>query len=852
MGNLAASVRYALRQFRLAPVFTIAAILTLSVGIGGTTAIFTLMDTVMLRALPVTDPAALYRIGEGDNCCVQGSPQERWGLFSFPFYERLKSETPEFDQLAAFQAGTPRMGVRRQGVDQSSRPIVTEYVTGNYFTTLGVGALAGRIFTASDDQAAAPPVVVISHHLWDSAYGRDPSMIGATLSIEGHPFQVVGVTPPGFFGDTLRGNPPDIWIPIQHEPLITNNGGLLQAPFSGWLRVIGRLKPGASVDGVGPRLTGVLRGWMQTDARYPSDWMPDIIRTLPKQVINVIPAGAGIGVMKEQYRESLEILLVVCALVMLIACANVANLLLARGVARRAQTAVRLAVGATRKHLVTQALVESVLLSLGGVVAGVFVSIAATRLLLSLAFTAAKFLPIGVTPSPLALTAALTMSVVTGVVFGTVPAWFATRTNPIEALRGVGRTIGDRASIARATLLIVQATLSIVLVSGAAMLARSLNKVEHQDFGYEVGNRVLITLNPPAATYSVEKLTALYRTLEDRLTRLPGVQGAGLALYNPLTNNWGELVLVAGHPPPAMSDQSGASWDRVSASYLQNLGMRLVRGRMFSNSDNENTVPVAIVNEAFVRRFFKSAEDPIGQHFGFDLPENVNTFEIVGVVHDAKFAVFTLRQPARPMVYVPLAQNVKYPSEMMQRLERASHFIGGIMLVTALPAGAVESLVTRTIAEIDPGLTVIIARTMADQVALSFDQDRAVASLAGLFGVISLVLAAIGLYGVTSYAVAQRTNEIGVRIALGSDRGRVIALVLLSAFARIAIGLLLGVPLAIGAGKLIATRLYGVSFWDPIALSTAAAALLLSALVAALIPAGRASAIPPMLALRAE
>jgi ABC-type antimicrobial peptide transport system permease subunit len=301
-----------------------------------------------------------------------------------------------------------------------------------------------------------------------------------------------------------------------------------------------------------------------------------------------------------------------------------------------------------------------------------------------------------------------------------------------------------------------------------------------------------------------------------------------------------------------MGDQAGASWDRVSASYLQNFGMRLVRGRMFSNADNENTAPIAIVNEAFVRRFFKPDEDPIGQHFGFDLPENVNTFEIVGIVADAKFAVFTLRQAARPMVYVPLAQNVTYPSELMQRLERASHFIGGIMLVTTLPAGAVESLVTKTLAEIDPNLTVITVRTMADQVALSFDQDRAVASLAGLFGVISLVLAAIGLYGVTSYAVAQRTNEIGVRIALGSDRRRVVALVLRSAFARIAIGLLLGVPLAVGAGKLIATRLYGVSFWDPIALSTAAAALLVSALVAALIPAGRASAIPPMLALRAE
>jgi predicted permease len=344
----------------------------------------------------------------------------------------------------------------------------------------------------------------------------------------------------------------------------------------------------------------------------------------------------------------------------------------------------------------------------------------------------------------------------------------------------------------------------------------------------------------------------LYRRLEDRVTRLPGIEGAGLALYNPLTDNWGEIVLVAGHPASSLGDQAGASWNRVSAHYLQNFGLRLVRGREFSEADTQTTAPVAIVNEAFVRRFFNSGEDPLGQHFGFDVPENVNTFEIVGVVRDAKFVNSTLRQATRPMAYVTLAQYVPYPSEMMQGLERASHYIGGMMLVTALPAGAVEPLATKAITEVDPDFTVISVRTMTDQVSLSFDQDRAVASLAGLFGMISLLLAAIGLYGVTSYSVAQRTNEIGVRIALGSNRGRVVALVLRSAFARVAIGLLLGVPLAVGAGRLIAAHLYGVTFWDPLALSVAAGALLVSALVAALIPAGRVSAIPPMLALRAE
>ena len=287
----------------------------------------------------------------------------------------------------------------------------------------------------------------------------------------------------------------------------------------------------------------------------------------------------------------------------------------------------------------------------------------------------------------------------------------------------------------------------------------------------------------------------MYRTLEDRLNRLPGVQGSGLALYNPLTDNWGEVILVAGHPPPKPGDDAGASWDRVSATYLQNLGMTMARGRAFTEADNDTTAPVAIVNEAFVKRFFKSDEDPIGQHFGLDEPENVGTFRIIGVVRDARFASFQLRRPPRPMFYVPLAQNVNYVNSVMTRVEFQSHFIGGILLRTTRPPGALEPLVTKALAEVDPNLTLMSVRTLEQQIALTFDQERAVASLAGLFGVVSLLLAAIGLYGVTAYSVAQRTNEIGIRMALGADRGAVLALVLRSAFMRVALGLVLGVPL---------------------------------------------------------
>jgi len=851
--NLFGNLRYTLRQFRQSPVFTTAAIFTLALGIGGTTAIFTLIDAVMLRSLPVSNPAMLYRIGDGDDCCVESGPQDRWGMFSYALYQRLKTDAPEFADVAAFQAGGGRLSVRREGPDRAAKPLRAEYVTGNYFSTLGVSAFGGRLFTADDDTPAATPAVVLSHHAWRLTYGGDTSMVGSTIMVEGHPFTVIGVAPPGFFGETLRGDPADFWIPVNQEAAINGDGALLHQTAAAWLRIIGRLRPGASVSGMAPKLTGVLRQWMQHDAGYPSNWLPDIIRTLPKQSIAIVPAGAGVAEMKEQYGTSLNILLSVCGMVLLIGCANVANLLLARSVTRRTQTAVRLALGATQRQIVMQALTESVLLAIGGCLAGLAVATAAARLLLALAFQHTHFLPIGIAPSPTALGFSFALALLTGMIFGAAPAWVATRTDPGEVLRGSGRAISAHSSFASKTLLAVQACLSVVLVAGATMLARSLDKLENQDFGYQVNGRVLVGVNNPPATYTLPRLNALYRQLEDRLNRLPGVQGSGMALYNPLTNNWGEMIYVAGHPAPRMDGEGGSSWDRVSSRYLQNFAIPILRGRNFTDADNETAAPVAIVNQAFVKRFFKTGEDPIDQHFGLDRPEDASTFRIVGVVRDAKFAGFALSRPARPMFFVPLAQNVEYQNgDIMQRVELRSHFIGGIMLTTNIPPGVLEPVLTKTLAGLDPNLTITSVRTMREQVALQFDQERAVASLAGLFGIVALLLAAVGLYGVTAYTVAQRRNEIGIRMALGADRATVVAMVLRGTSTRVLVGLLLGIPLSIGAGRLISSRLYGVVNWDPIALALAAGGLAICAFFASIIPAMRAASIAPVEVLKIE
>jgi predicted permease len=347
-------------------------------------------------------------------------------------------------------------------------------------------------------------------------------------------------------------------------------------------------------------------------------------------------------------------------------------------------------------------------------------------------------------------------------------------------------------------------------------------------------------------------LIALYRQLEQEILQIPGVKGAGLAMYNPLTDNWGELVIVEGHPQKQLSEDSSASWDRVTPDYLKNFGVQVLRGRGFTAADNETTAPVAVVNEAFVKRFFRNDEDPLEQHFGIDLPENAKTIRIVGIVRDAKFAGWGLGKPARPMFYVPLAQTVNYQHELLKKIELRSHFMSGLMLVTDLPTGQLEAVITRKLADLDPNLTFNSIRTMRQQVELSFDQERAVASLAGLFGMVALLLAAVGLYGVTAYSVAQKTNEIGIRMALGADRLGVMKLVLGGAFARVFVGLLLGLPLAVVAGKLLSAQLYGVKWWDPLALAAAGGALALCSFVAAMIPANRAAGIAPMRALRIE
>jgi predicted permease len=835
---------------RQSPVFTLTAMLTLALGIGATTAIFSLIHTVMLKSLPVVDPATLYRIGDGQDCCVEGSPQDNWGMFSYPFYQRLKESTPEFAELAAFQAGAAELSARRGESDRVAKPLRGEYVSGNYFSTFGVGAFSGRTILPSDDEPSAAPVAMLSYRTWQQEYGTDPNIIGSNMILDGHPFTVIGITPPGFFGETLRSHPPDVWIPIHQELLMHGSNSFLNQ-FTAWLRVIGRLRPGASTNGMAERLTNRLRLWLVNESGIPAEWMASVKAALPKQIIKVVPAGIGVGVMKEDYGASLRILLGVCSLVLLIACANIANLLLARGVARRAQTSVRLALGASRKRLIQQSLTESVVLSVLGGLLGLVVAYVGVKAIVALTFHKASLVPIPAGPSLMVLGFAFGVSLLTGVLFGVAPAWFTSRADPAEALRGANRSTRDHASFSQKALVIVQATLSVVLLAGAGLLTRSLLKMQHQDFGYQVENRMVLNLTAPFSSYSQPKLDAMYRELKDKLSHLPGVESADLALYAPFQDNWGEMVIRQGRGMPSVEDEVGSSWDHVSPGYLETMGQQILRGRTLTEDDTASTQNVVIVDEAFVKRFFKSGEDPLGSYFGLDLPKFSSTYQIVGIVRDANYTDPTGKW-RRPLFFVPLAQRVHYDEPMMQKVEDSSHFIEGAVLKVHGRVEGLEAQVRRTLSEVDPNLTLLDIQSMQEMVDRNLDQQRAVAELTGFFGILALVLAAIGLYGVTAYAVERRTSEIGVRMALGADRQNVIKLVLRGAFMQVAIGLLIGIPVAIAGSRLIGAQLYEVKGWDPVVLGGAVFALGVCAFFASIIPAQRAASINPVQALRTE
>jgi len=841
-------IRVAFRQFRKSPGFALTVILTIALGIGANTAIFTLVHAVLMKSLPVVDPKTLYRVGDKDDCCVNGGFLDDDGdfdLFSCDLYRHLRDSTPEFEQLAAMQSGQNTMAVRRGS--EPAKSLRSEYVSGNYFSTFGIGAFAGRMMTPTDDTTGAAPAVVMSYQAWRSDYGGDPAMVGSTLYVQGQPVTVVGIAPPGFFGDRIRQNPPDLWIPLAVEPVLERENSLMHVAESNWLYAIGRVKPGVNIGSLQAKMSTTLRVWLGTQEAYTQSGGSAVI---PKQHVVIVPGGAGIQNLQQETGKKLYILMTISGLLLLVACANVANLLLARGATRKAETSIRMAMGAARSRLIRQMLTESVLLSCIGGAAGLAVAYAGTRTILSLAFPDATHLPIQASPSLPVLGFAFLLSLITGMVFGIVPAWITSHSDPAEALRGVNRSTRDRASLPQKSLIVLQAALSILLLIGAGLLTTSLRNLEHQNFGIQTANRYVVHLDPAGAGYTPEKLPALYQSLEQHFGALPGVQSVGLALYSTLEgNNWGEGVQVEGRPEPGPNEHNGSSWDRVSPKFFETVGQPVIRGRGFTDADTATSQMVAVVNQAFVKKFFPK-EDPIGRHFGIFEHKFAGAFEIVGIVADAKYT--NPGREVRPMYFRPLTQQLKVTTPNEAMAEGRSLYVNSVTLHFQQPPPNVDTLVRQTLADVDPNLTVIDLHSLDYQVADNFNNERLIARLAMLFGVLALVLASVGLYGITSYAVARRTSEIGLRMALGADRGNVVRMVLRGAFLLVGLGLALGVVVALIAGRFVADQLYGVRAYDPLSISIAVLVLSLAAALAGFIPARRAARIEPMQALRME
>ncbi|HET9743134.1 MAG TPA: ABC transporter permease [Terriglobales bacterium] len=842
-------LKLAFRQLRKFPGFATTVIITLALGIGANTAIFSLVNAILLHSLPVTDPATLYRIGDRDDCCVNGgflNDDGDFDLFSYDLFLHLRDAAPEFEQLAAFQSGHETVNARRGS--ELGKPERSEYVTGNYFQTFGVGAYLGRTLLPTDDVPGAAPAVMMSYQAWQADYASDPKVVGSVFYIQAHPVTIVGIGPPGFFGDRIDSDPPALWIPLSDEPVIEGKNTILHIPGSNWLYAIGRLKPGTSVAALQTKLSVSLRQWLSSQPEYVENGGQTFI---PKQHVVLAPAGAGVENMQQETASGLHLLVAIAALVLLVACANVANLLLARGTTRRAETSVRMALGAARSRLIRQMLVEAVLLGCVGGAIGLVIAYAGTRTILALAFPDAKYLPIHASPSLPVLGFAFGVSLLTGIVFGIVPAWIASHSDPAEALRGVNRSTRDRSSLPQKGLIVFQAALSLVLLVSAGLLTKTLRNLEHQRFGVETADRYVVHLDPAGAGYTSERLPALYEQMEHQFAAIPGVQSVGLALYSPLEgNNWGEGVYIAGRPAPGPDAHNGSSWDRVSPQFFETIGQPLVRARGFTDQDTATSQMVTVVNQAFVKKFFPH-EDPIGHHFGTFDQKYANNYEIVGVVADAKYN--DPHDPFRPMYFRPLTQpntEIKEPEAITA--ESRSLYINSITLRFRSQPQNVDALVRRTLASIDPNLTVIDLKSLDYQVADNFNQQRLIARLTMLFGLLALVLASVGLYGITAYSVALRTGEIGVRMALGANRRDVVGLVLRGAFSQIGIGLLVGIPLAFLAGRLMASQLYGVSAYDPFSVAIAAIVLFASATIAGFVPAQRAATIEPMQALRSE
>jgi len=829
--NLLHDIRFAARTLTKSPAFVTVAVLSLALGIGANTAIFTLTDQLLLRLLPVHHPEQLVLlspVGEhyGNN---QGSNR-----ISYPMYQDFRDRNQVFGSM--FCMREVPMSVSYAG---RTERISGEVVSGNYFPVLGVAAALGRVFTAGDDHMqGGHPVAVMSYGYWQRRFAGDPGVIGRKLIVNGYPYTVVGVSQAGFTG-TDPASAPELRVPVAMSRQLARFYDLNDRR-SRWVTAFARLKPGVSLEAAKAGLQPLFHQILQMEVRQKAfaKAAPDMKQRFLQMSMNVLPASAGRSYLRRQFSTPLLVLMAIVALVLLIACANVANLLIARAASRQKEIAIRLALGAGRWRIVSQLLVECLMLAMAGGLAGLALAVWIDRVLIGLLPPQSTPLAISSTPDWRILCFNLALSVFTGVVFGLTPALQATRPDVAPALKDqVGSLAGGTSAGLRKSLVVAQVSLSLLLLIGAGLFIRSLGNLKGLDPGFRTSNLIAFKIDPTLNGYKPERTRALYRRLKETLDGLPGVQNSGLAVVPVLEGDeWDEWVTIDTYKPK-QGEVPDPHENFVSPNYFATMEIPLLAGRDFKLTDTAGSPLVAIVNESFAKKYFSSL-NALGHRVGMGIDPGTKTdITIVGVARDTKYE--SMRDEIPTEIFIPFDQ-MDFATGMTAYVR------------TARDSNQVFEMVRQTVRQLDPNLPVFEMTTLSKQMDDSLVTERLVATLSTSFGVLATVLAAIGLYGVMAYTVERRTREIGIRMAIGAMTGDVVWLVMQEVLVLLAVGICAALPAAWILTRYVQAQLYGIQPTDPASLALATLAIAAVAIPAGYLPARRATRVDPIRALRYE
>lgn len=839
METLLQDIRYGVRSLLKRPGFTVIAVITLALGIGANTAIFTLVNAVMLKTLPVNKPEelVLFTDATSQGTSIDDVPKTgEWRRFSYASYEYLRNHNEAFQDITAIRSAGSPLSVRNVGAASSepARRASGQLISGNYFSLLGVTAMRGRVLTPADDSVNAPPAAVISHTYWQKQLNGDTTVVGRSFNLNGTSFTIVGVMPAEFFGERMSG-PPDFWLPLSFQPQIELTESFFVNNQIYWLTLVGRLKPGVAIQQAQASVNFGLRQFLTEQAG--SNLTDDRRRGIQQTTAKLVSGAGGINRLRIRYSTPLRMLMVIVALVLLIACANVGGLLLSRATSRKAEISLRMALGASRLRILRQLITESMLLAVFGGIVGVVISIWGVMLLVRLV---ARDAPLDTRPDLFVLGFTATISIISGVLFGFLPALRASKTDLVSAMKQRTATRSGRLHVSPSSALVVlQVSLSMVLLTGAGLFVGSLLQLRRENLGFDRNNVLVLDIDPRLAGYKPKELPSLYQRLLDRLSAVPNVRSVTMATYAPLSGNGrASSINVQGYT--ATSDDNLIVQDMLTGpNYAQTLGIPLLQGREIGPRDTTTSHNIAVVNQSFVNRFLQN-QNPIGRTFSFDDPEvKPGSIEIVGVLGDIKSS--DPREAAEPTVYRPILQ-----------IQDESAYSVTIHVRTQGEASAVAASVRQAINDVDRTLPIFGTTTLDASFNERLRQEQLIAQLVSFFGALALLLASIGLYGLMAHGVARRTNEIGIRIALGARRSRIAWMILRETLLLVVVALFIGVPAAAFAARFISSQLFGLSPSDPLTFVVAGFVLVIVAIVAGYVPARRAMKVDPLIALRYE